>query len=313
MDRLFALVAAMLFATAPMAAPEDANTAHGDSTERAGPEDASLAPEPTTGDPPADLPPHSEGGRSWNAASPTEPALPPAVAPPALETPPPASPERGAPMSTPPAFGRAAPLAEFNRVSLYGAPTLGTMNRGLGAYLGFPLLGARVAIGASPFLDLGAGFDSFYGSMNELRLFGKYLIRDERSWTISVTLEGGAAMFAQKPEAEGHGPRWLTGRRNFNVECGAVMSYRGASVQSARLFLDVRYHLAIDTQPYAQTPLGGIPPTFQLGHNLPVRMGAEMPFSPRASFLFVFGFEIHGRTLDSRFMPVVGVGLVTGI
>jgi hypothetical protein len=231
--------------------------------------------------------------------------------PPVIERPPAASTRRA------PADGRMAGGAlvsqEFNHVSIYGAPTLGTLNRGLAVYLGFPLVGLRAAIGAAPRLDVGVGFDSFYGSMNEVRLVGKYLLGGGRAWAVAGALEAGAAFFAQRPEAEGHGPRWLTGRRNYNAEIGLLTSYRGPSPQSARLFLDVRYHLGIDTQPYAQDPLAGVPPAVQLGHNVPVRMGAEMPFSPRASFLFVFGFEIHGREGDSRFMPLMAVGLVTGV
>ena len=241
------------------------------------------------------------------------PALPP---PPSSVTPPPVierPPPRRAPVYRPTRLTPPPPFHESNRVSIYGAPTLGTLNRGLGVYLGFPLLGLRAAVGAAPRLDLGIGFDSFYGSMNDLRLVGKYLLRGEHTWAVAVLMEGGAAFFAQRPEAEGHGPRWLTGRRNYNAELGLITSHQDSSPQSARLFLDVRYHLSIDTQPYAQDPLTGVPPPVQLGHNVPIRMGAEMPFSAGASFLFLFGFEIHGRPGDSRFMPLLAVGMVTGI
>jgi hypothetical protein len=297
MERVFAASLGMLFAIASMAARAQ------------GAEPGANAATDAGTDAPVVAPPDSTS----NAPSSGDAALPAAVAPGALEAPAWSPNDRAPPPAAPPTPGRAPPFQEFNHVSIYGAPTLGTLNRAMGAYLGFPLVGVRAAVGASPTLDLGLGFDSFYGSMNEFRVFGKHLLTGDSLWTISAALEGGAAFFAQRPDAEGHGPRWLTGRRNFNVEGGAIASYRGRSVQSARLFLDARYQLAIDTQPYAQTPLGGVPPRVQFGHNLPLRMGAEMPFSPSASFLFVFGFEIHGRPLDSRFMPVVGVGLVAGL
>lgn len=263
-----------------------------------------------------------EGGAAGKPAEITPPAgesaapqeePPSSVTPPPVLERPPAVSKRSSSSHAPAPFTRVPAPQELNRVSIYGAPTLGTLNRGLGVSLGFPLVGLRAAIGAARSLDVGLGFDSFYGSMNEVRLLGKYLLHDDQSWSLAAAWEGGAAFFAQRPEAEGHGARWLTGRRNFNTELGLVMSYRGATPQSARLFLDVRYHLGIDTQPFAHDPLAGVPPDVQLGHNVPVRMGAEMPFSARASFLFVFGFEIHGREQDSRFMPVLAVGLVTGV
>lgn len=237
------------------------------------------------------------------------PPMPTTVPPPPLIVEPPPAPPRRPPVYRP----LPTESQESNRVSIYGAPTLGTLNRGLGVYLGFPLLGLRASVGAAPRFDVGVGLDSFYGSMNDLRLVAKYVLRGNPAWALAAVMEGGVAFFAQRPDAEGHGPRWLTGRRNYNAEIGLITSHQGSSPQSARLFFDARYHLAVDTQPYAADPLGGVPPPVQLGHNFPIRMGAEMPFSPRASFLFIFGFEIHGRAADSRFMPLLAVGLVTGI
>lgn len=242
------------------------------------------------------------------------PTPPPATAPPVLSAPPssPTGPSSSAPVPPQAEATVRPPPREMNRVSMYGAPTLGQWNRGVGAYLGFPLLGVKAGIGLLDRLDAGVGFDSFYGVMNEVRGFAKYQLVDETNWTVAIQLEGGAAFFAQRPEAEGKGARWLTGRRNYNIEPGVIVSFRGTSPQAARLFLDLRYHLALDTQPFTRDPLGGVPPPVLPGHNVPVRMGAEMPFSSSTSFLFMFGFDVHGRREDAVFMPVVSVGLVTG-
>ena len=286
--------------------PEDEFVPWTDPTGERRPSEAAPPVPAPTAERPAEA--SREQDSQWGAV----PAPLPSVTPPPIIDRPPVPPRRVPsyrPSGPPPSPG----VSESNHVSIYGASTLGTLNRGLGVYLGFPLVGLRAAVGASPRLDVGVGFDSFYGSMNDVRLVAKYLLRGNRAWAVAVAVEGGVAFFAQRPEAEGHGPRWLTGRRNYNAEIGLITSYQGPSPQSARLFVDARYHLGIDTQPYAQDPLGGVPPQIQLGHNVPIRMGAEMPFSPSASFLFLFGFEVHGREIDSRFMPLLAVGLVSGI
>lgn len=200
---------------------------------------------------------------------------------------------------------------DFNEVSLFGAPALGRWKRGLGLHLGFPLVGARVGIGLADRLDVGLGLDSFYGAMNEFRAFARWQLFGGPSWAGAVALEGGRALFSQRACAESRGPRWLTGRRDYNLLPGFILSYRGATPRSARLFLDVRYHLAFDTDPCARVPLSGVPASFAVGHNVPVRAGAEMPFSPKTSFLFLLGFDIHGRAEDSAFMPACSVGMVT--
>lgn len=227
---------------------------------------------------------------------------------------------RRAPLPVPPQPLRAAPALvkrptarDFNRVSLYGGLPLGRFRPAAGFYLGFPLVGVRVGFGLLDSLDVGLGFDSFYGGMNEPRGFAKLRVAGDSNWNLAALAEAGAAFFAQDPQSDTRGARWLTGRRNFNLEAGLVGSYQGDSVQAARLFFDGRYHLAADTQPFSRDPLSGVPPDVVYGHNLDLRMGAEMPFSPSTSFLFIFGFDLHGRDLDSAFMPVVSVGLVTGL
>lgn len=247
-------------------------------------------------------------------------------------TPPPPSPEseyQPPPMfhtPPPPPLAPAQPLTprvtvpmkppapeEFNNVSVYGAPTLGQFKRGLGIYMGFPLLGARFAIGLTDHIDAGVAFDSMYGVMNDFRLHLKWQIVAGQNWSLAAAAEGGYALFSSSPQAEGDGPRWLTGRRNWNLAPGLILSYRGDSPHSPRLFLDGRCAIAFDTQPYAHDPLGGTPANLQVSANATVRAGAEMPFSSKTSFLFVFGFDIHGRPDDSPFMIDVSVGIVTSI
>ncbi len=223
-------------------------------------------------------------------------------------TPPPMVSETAAPVRL---AGTEAPV--LNSVSLYGAPALGRFERAFGVYVGFPLLGVRVAMGLTDRLDVGVGFDSFYTAMNEVRLLGRYQFWGTEHWAASLVFEAGKAYFNAKPVVEGTGARWLTGRRNYNFVPGAVLSYRGGSPHSARLFFDLRYHGAVDSEPYQKDPLGGVPASLQLGHNLPIRLGAEMPLSARTSFVFVLGFDLHGRAEDSAFMPFVSVGLVSGI
>lgn len=252
----------------------------------------------------------------WNtlpgdpAASPPPPDAPVVSAPPIVVDP---SAPRAPDASAAQQVVRRPSPRDFNRVSLYGGLTLGQWNRAAGFYLGFPLVGFKAGIGLLDRLDMGVGFDSFYGVMNEPRAFAKFRFYGDARWNVAAQLEGGMAFFTQNPQSDPKGARWLTGRRNYNIETGLVASYQGESVQSARLFLDTRYHLGLDTQSYPKDPLGGVPPAILPGHNINVRLGAEMPFSPSTSFLFIFGFDLHGRAEDAPFMPVVSVGLVTGV
>lgn len=202
---------------------------------------------------------------------------------------------------------------DFNNVSVFGATALGSWKRAVGGYLGFPLLGVRLGVGVSERLDLHVAFDSFYGVANALGPQLKWQLVGGDHWALAAVVKGDRTWFTQRSCAEGKGARWLTGDRNWNAQGGMVVSYRGDTPRSARLFLDGRYHVGFDTEPCQRTPLGGVPADLQIGHNLKVRMGAEMPFSPRTSFLFILGFDVHGRVDDSPFMPVCAVGLVTAL
>ncbi len=218
-----------------------------------------------------------------------------------------------APGSWPTIALKTRPPEAPNRVSMFGAPALGQWKRGQSLVLGFPLLSLRLNMGLLERLDLGVGFDSFYGAMNEPRLVAKYELGGSEQFRLAVSVEGGIAFFNQRASREVRGPRWITGHRNFNVSPGVIFSFQGASPRAARLYLDVRYLLAIDTEPFATDPLNGVPSSLVLGHNVTTRFGAELPLSERTSFVCGAGLDIHGRSGDSPVMPNVVLGLVTGL
>lgn len=205
------------------------------------------------------------------------------------------------------------PVLEPNTISMFGARSLGFLNRGEMFFLGFPLLGIRLAMGVSERFDFGIGFDSFYGMMNEPLVMMRFNFYRGTNWSMAATLEGGWAFFTQRASIDLRGPRWLTGRRNGNVTPGVVFSYQGDHPRAARLFLALQYLMTFDTEPYQKDPLGGVPSSVQLGHNGLIRAGAEMPLSAKTSFVFLLGLDVHGRTEDSIVMPVCSVGLVTSI
>jgi hypothetical protein len=187
------------------------------------------------------------------------------------------------------------------------------LKRGQSLVLGFPLLSVKFNIGVLDRLNVGVGFDSFYGAMNEPTVQAKYEVGNGERWRFAVGLEAGVAFFNQRAALENKGPRWITGQRNFNVAPGVVVSYQGENPRGARFFLDARYLLAFDTEPFATDPLNGVPSSLVLGHNAVVRGGAEIPLSERTSFVFCLGFDVHGRAEDARAMPHISLGLVTGL
>jgi hypothetical protein len=214
---------------------------------------------------------------------------------------------------SPNAYSRPAPKEEPNTVSMMGAPTLGPWGRGQLFLLGFPLLSLRASFGLASWFDLGVGFDTFYGTMNEPRLTMRFGLFQNDSWSLAITMEGGYAWFTQPASRENRGARWITGRRNINLSPAFVVSYRSGNRRSARLFFEARYWMALDTEPVAQDPLGGVPPDLVIGNNGGLRGGAELPLSTKTSFVFQLGLDFHGRAEDSVAMPVCSVGLVTGI
>jgi hypothetical protein len=195
-------------------------------------------------------------------------------------------------------------------VSLFGGRTLEPGQLGASLILGFPLASARVSVGVLPRLDLGVGADSLYGIMNEVRAFARYGLLQGEEGHLALSVEGGHAFFLNAPSQEEFGARYFTGRRNWNLAPGLTGSLP-LGVRT-RGFLDVRYLVAFDTQPFQRDPLAGRPEGVQVSGNLLFRVGLEVPFSERTSYVVMVGGNIQGREEDAAFMPAVGVGVVTG-
>ncbi|MBL9038896.1 MAG: hypothetical protein JNG84_10300 [Archangium sp.] len=275
-----------------------------------GPEDewapppASLSPSPPTR---SDTKALSEDDADLQSAPP-RPA--PLAVPPLPSAPAPNPIERRAPLST---LDRRPIVGEPNTVSMFGAPALGSGKRGQSLAIGFPLVSLRFSLGVLRALDLGLGFDSFYGSMNEVRATAKYQLAASDRWTLAASLEGGWAFFVTRARQELNGARWLTGRRNGNLTPGLVASYQGPHPKAARVFVEARYLVAFDSEPYSVSPLDGVPRGVVVGHNALLRVGAELPLTPTASFVFLVGLDVHGRIEDAPIMPACSVGVVTGL
>lgn len=251
----------------------------------------------------------------WGGLEPTPPPAPQETAPP---PPPPA------PMYAPPApagqlrarpevLARVRPAEERNQVSMAGSPSLGAGKRGQMVLLGFPILTLRALFGVSEAFDIGLAFDTYYFLMNEPRVVARLALVKGENWSLSASLEGGYAFFAQRASRESRSARWLTGRRNINVSPAMLVAYQGSKPRDPRVFFELRYLLALDTEPFATDPLVGVPPSIVAGHNVSLKGGAEIPFSSKTSFVFSFGFDIHGRAEDSVVMPGASLGLVTSL
>ncbi|MCP3105062.1 hypothetical protein LZ198_39970 [Myxococcus sp. K15C18031901] len=208
----------------------------------------------------------------------------------------------------------AGPPAVPNRVSLLGARTVGAGRVAAGVSLGFPVVSARVAVGVLPRLDVLAGFDTLYGTMNELRLGGRWVVLEGGArWSVGVVAEGSRAFFLRSASVEDKGARYLSGRRNWNVMPGLVASFQVQGARTPRFFLDARYLVSFDTEPLQRTPLGGLPPNLVTTSSWPVRVGAEVPLSEKTSYSVSLGGDVRSGTEDAAFMPVVSVGIVTGL
>jgi hypothetical protein len=241
------------------------------------------------------------------------PNTPVPTAPP--PTPTPVAP-RNPPLAVPPAqrlyAPRLRPREQPNSVSMFGAPSLGQWKRGQAFVLGFPFLQVRAALGVSEALDIGVAYNSYFLFSHEVRLLVKYGFGKGDGVSFALAFEGGGAFFNQRASKETRGARWITGSRNFNFSPGAIISYQAASLRAPRLFAEVRYMLTVDTEPFATTPLQGVPARFILGHNVLTRLGAELPLSERTSLLLSLGLDGHLRPDDSPVMPSASVGLITG-
>lgn len=210
-------------------------------------------------------------------------------------------------------LARVRPPQERNDISMMGGNSLGQWKRGEMVLIGFPMLQLRAMIGLADRFDIGLGFDSYYFMMNEPRLVTRVSLVKGENFSLGLNLEGGYAFFTQRASRESRGARWLTGRRNINISPALVGSYQGASARAARLFIEVRYLLALDTEPYATDPLVGVPPSVIPGHNVGFRGGAELPLSSKTSFVIAFGIDFHGRANDAVVMPSATLGLVTSL
>ncbi|WP_237078095.1 hypothetical protein [Myxococcus xanthus] len=212
---------------------------------------------------------------------------------------------------TPPAPVRPPPVP--NHVSLLGARTMGAGGMAVGLALGFPIVSARVAVGVHRRVDVLAGVDSAYGLMNELRVGARWMVLDGGPrWSVGVAVEGSHAFFLRPASVEDRGARYYSGRRNWNVLPGVVGNLQIAGARSPRLFLDVRYLMALDTEPIQGVPLGGLPPDVALSGAFPVRLGAEIPVSEKTSYALTIGGDIRTRPDETDFMPVITFGVVTG-
>ncbi|MBX7115869.1 MAG: hypothetical protein K1X64_16185 [Myxococcaceae bacterium] len=233
---------------------------------------------------------------------------------------PPAPPSPPLPASVPPLPNRLRasvrqPIVreDPNRVSVNGAFSLGQWKRAQTLYLGFPFLGIRLGLGLTDHIDLFIGMDSFWGMMNEPRASVRWSVWQGQNWAFAAVLEAGWAFFNTRPAADVHGARWLSGRRNYNIVPGVLLSYQSDAHRATRVFFDVRYQGAIDTEPFQRDPLGGVPPTAMLGNNALFRVGVELPLSPRSSVVFGLNLDAHFRTEDSVMMPGLQVGIVTAL
>ncbi len=225
--------------------------------------------------------------------------------------PPPAWPEP--PVRRSQVLQRVLPPVERNTISAFGASALPAGRRAQAAVLGFPLIDLRALFALGGRFDLGLGFNSYFFMMNEPKLLARFNFFDTGVVALGAAFEGGYAFFVQRAPVETRGARWLTGRRNVNLQPSLLLSIQPKARRAPRIFFDLHYLLTLDFEGYATTPLGGLPPDVIVGHNGGLRGGAELPLSASTSFMFSFGLDIQGREEDARMMPSIAVGLVTSI
>ncbi len=234
----------------------------------------------------------------------------PEAEPPPVEAlpPPPQPPSPGRPQQ--PQVEAPRVLTSPSRVSLHGAKVLEPRQVAAGLMVGFPLASARVAMGVLPRLDMSVGVDSLYGIMTEVRGSLRFGLVEGEEGHLALSVEGGHAFFLNAPSQEEQGARFFTGRRNWNVAPGLIGSL-GVG-RASRGFVDLRYMVSFDTQPFQRVPLGGAPRGVQVSGNFLFRAGVEVPYSEKTAYVVTVGANIHGRAEDASFMPVVGVGVITG-
>ncbi|WP_223784826.1 hypothetical protein [Myxococcus sp. AS-1-15] len=279
------------------------------------PQPAEQVPAPSRNDSPDDT---SWTGFPGAATAPTGPdaatlprlpEVPPLVPVPDDEEPVPVAPSTPRIPEPPP-----GPPPVPNRVSLLGARSVGPGGVAVGLSLGFPVASVRAALGVLPRVDVLAGFDTLYGMMNEPRLGLRWTALDGGPrWSLGLVMEGSHAFFLRSASLEDRGARYLSGRRNWNLMPGLVGTFQLRGPRATRFFADVRYHVALDTEPIQRTPLGGLPPDLVSSGSVPVRLGAEVPLSEKTSYSVSLGGDFRSRPEDATFMPVVSIGIVTGL
>ncbi|WP_223646975.1 hypothetical protein [Corallococcus sp. EGB] len=258
--------------------------------------------------------PDAEGWEAFPGASNPAPASPPpppsrAPPPPSFDAPPLAEPPRPSRRVKAPRPPR-PPLAP-NRYGLYGGRSLGSGHIGVGMELGFPFVSARAVYGVLEPLDLGLGVDTVYGLMTELRASARLTLMDSDNASLAFVVDGGHAFFLRPADTEDRGARYLSGRRDWNVAPGLVMSFQGDSPRAWRPYMDVRALMAFDMDPVQRDPLGGRPPAWKLDAAVLIRLGAEIPVGEKTSYAVSLGGDFRSRSTDAEFMPTVSVGVVS--
>lgn len=194
--------------------------------------------------------------------------------------------------------------------TLLGGRPLSEGQWGGAAWVGLPTVGLRLHRGLGAGWDVGLGYGGLYGQSHELSVHVRRgLSEGETEWALG--LEGSVAWFGTRASAPPSGARALTGRRNFNLAPTLHVS-RHAPRASVRWVGQVQLVLTLDTEPVAVSPLGGVPPAVSPGWNVPVLGGGEWALGRHAVFQLLGGFEVHGRTGDTPFMPVLRLGVLFG-
>jgi hypothetical protein len=194
--------------------------------------------------------------------------------------------------------------------TLLGGRPLSAGQWGGAAWMGMPTAGARLQRGLGAGWDVGLGYGGLYGQSHELSAHVRRALSEgETEWALG--LEGSVAWFGTRASAPPTGARALTGRRNVNLAPTLHVS-RHAAGAPVRWVGQVQLVLTLDTEPVAVSPLGGVPPALSLGWNVPVLGGGEWALGRHAAFQLLGGFEVHGRTGDVPFMPVLRLGVLFG-
>lgn len=206
---------------------------------------------------------------------------------------------------------RVQPVVERNDITGFGANALGHGRRMQSVTLGFPLIDVKALFGIGNRVDLGIGYDTYYFLMHQPKAVLRVNFIDTGTVAFGAQFEGGYAFFLQRAPMEIRGSRYLSGRRNVNLQPSLNLSIQGKLPRSPRIFFNLHYLLTLDFEGYATGPLSGLPPPVIVGHNAGVMGGAELPLSRYTSFMFALGLDVHGRDVDARVMPMVALGLVT--